>query len=89
MSLIIDQNDINRACEWFGIDVQDYYLGYTSGVVYLYWTATLDEVNAMKERDQQCVDIHSKDKWLDLLNLGADKMPRSRYVLCRYILAVN
>lgn len=89
MSLIIDQNDINLACEWFGIDVQDYYLGYINGAVYFYWTARLDEVNAIKERDQQCVDIRSKDEWLDLLTIDADKMPRSRYVLCRYILAVD
>ena len=88
MVVTFDQNDINEACRTFDIETRDYYIECRPGLVYMHWIATVDELKAMVQRKQQCVDICIKDKWVDLSTIDEINMPE-RLTACRYILAVN
>lgn len=88
MAVTFDQNEINEACRTFDIEPQDYYMECKPGLVYMHWTATVDELTAMVQRKQQCVDLNIKSKWVPLSDIDEGSTPE-RLTACRYIFAVE
>lgn len=88
MAVTFDQNEINEACRTFDIEPQDYYMECKPGLVYMHWTATVDELKSVVQRKKHCVDVNIKGKWLPLTDINVVNTPE-RLTACRYIFAVD
>jgi hypothetical protein len=91
MKMILDQQEIDDACNLFGVNKQDYHLSVDPELphaIYFHWTATAQELTKMIKQQLGCVDVHIEGQWTDLQDVE-DHYAFNRLVPCRYILTTT